>query len=227
MRRLLMPLCALALMLCTGFISLDPGLPEGEMILVNKNHPLAKDYVPDDLVEAEIPFASGTPDERKKMAREAAQALEALFAAAQEDGITLYGVSGYRSYATQRRIYNRRLEETSQSYVDMYIARPGESEHQTGLAMDISDSDSRALTEDFADTDAYRWLLKKAAGYGFIIRYTKGGEEETGYGFEPWHIRYVGKAAESVAESGQPYEVWLEKRQILFYARERLPLTMR
>ena len=143
------------------------------------------------------------------------------------DGIKLYAVSGYRSYNTQKSIYNKRLEETSLEYVSRYIAKPGESEHQTGLAMDLLDRDSRNLTESFADTAAYAWLSYRAWEFGFILRYTEEGEKETGYAFEPWHVRYVGDAAEEIWSSGLTYEAWLARRKSYAYSRGREPLIAR
>ena len=227
MRKLLLPLCAACLILLTGFLSVTPMPPTDSMILVNKSHPLPSDYVPPDLRVVRVRFAEGVLPERKQMASEAAVALEALFTAAQEDGVTLYAVSGYRSYGTQSAIYKSRLEQTSLEYVSKYIAQPGQSEHQTGLAMDLLDRDSRNLTEAFADTEAYAWLCRRAWEFGFLIRYTREGERETGYAFEPWHVRYVGDAAGDIYRSGLTYEAWLARRDSFAYARGRAPLIAR
>ena len=183
---------------------------ESNMILVNKEWGLPYDYVPSDLTPVDIPFAEGVVESRKQMRAEAANALEEMFFAAAEDGIELLGVSGYRSYYTQKNIYEKRLEEMGQKHVDKYNAKPGHSEHQTGLAMDLGCPGYVDLTERFAKTDAYKWLVKNAHLYGFIIRYPKGGEKETGYAFEPWHVRYVGDEAAAIKESGLTMEVYVE-----------------
>ncbi len=183
---------------------------ESNMILVNKEWGLPYDYVPSDLTPVDIPFAEGVVESRKQMRAEAAQALEEMFAAAAEDGIELLGVSGYRSYYTQKNIYEKRLEEMGQKHVDKYNAKPGHSEHQTGLAMDLGCPGYVDLTERFAKTDAYKWLVKNAHLYGFIIRYPEDGQKETGYAFEPWHVRYVGDEATAIKESGLTMEVYVE-----------------
>ena len=179
-------------------------------ILVNKQNALNSNYVPSDLVRPDVAYAQGVAESRKQLREPAARALEALFAAALEDGVELLAVSGYRSYWTQRDLYNRRLSETSLEYVSLYVAQPGQSEHQTGLAMDLGCEGCTDLTERFADTDAYRWLVAHAHEYGFIIRYPKDGTGETGYAFEPWHIRYLGDLAEDVYKSGLTLEKWYE-----------------
>ena len=183
---------------------------ESNMILVNKEWGLPYDYVPSDLTPVNIPFAQGVVESKKQMRAEAAKALEEMFAAAAEDGIELLGVSGYRSYYTQKKIYEKRLEEMGQKHVDKYNAKPGYSEHQTGLAMDVGCPGYVDLTERFARTDAYKWLVKNAHLYGYIIRYPEDGQKETGYAFEPWHVRYVGDEATAIKESGLTMEVYVE-----------------
>ncbi len=146
------------------------------------------------------------------MRSDAARALEKMFAAALKDDVELLGVSGYRSYDTQSAIYYRRLKEAGIEHVSRYIAEPGASEHQTGLAMDLGCPGCTDLTERFAETDAYQWLSANAYKYGFIIRYTKDGEKETGYAFEPWHVRYVGDEAEAIYKSGLTLEAYVARR---------------
>src|SRR5690606_41513241 len=102
-------------------------------VLVNKKYALPRDYVPDDLVEPDVPFIFEEKLEKRKLRKEAAEALEALFAAAKEDGKLLAGVSGYRSYATQKSLYNWYVKRDGQEAADRYSARPGHSEHSTGL----------------------------------------------------------------------------------------------
>ena len=193
------------------------------MILVNKVYGLPWDYEPSDLTEANVAFAEGVVQSRKLMRADAALALEDMFEAALEDGIELLGVSGYRSYYTQKTIYERRLEEMGEKHVSRYNAKPGHSEHQTGLAMDVGCPGYTDLTERFAKTDAYKWLRENAHLYGFIIRYTKDGEEETGYAFEPWHVRYVGDEATAIWESGLTMEAYVERKLRIASGTDRLP----
>ena len=185
---------------------------DSDMILVNKDYGLPQDYVPSDLTPANVAFAQGVAESKKQMRADAARALEKMFSAALEEGIELLGVSGYRSYYTQRDIYNRRLAEMGEEHVSKYNAKPGQSEYQTGLAMDVGCPGYTDLTERFAETDAYRWLSENAHQYGFIIRYTKGGEEETGYAFEPWHVRYVGAEATAIWKSGMTLEAYVARK---------------
>lgn len=196
---------------------------ESNMILVNKQYGLPKDYVPSDLVPANVTFAEGVAESKKQMRAEAAKALEEMFAAAQEDGIELLAISGYRSYYTQKKIYEKRLEEAGAKHVSRYNAKPGYSEHQTGLAMDVGIEGYTDLTERFADTPAYRWLKANAHLYGFIIRYPENGEEETGYAFEPWHVRFVGEEAASIKESGLTMEAYVGHKLRKLTVSERLP----
>ena len=179
------------------------------MVLVNKENRLPQDYVPEDLVPCDVPFI-GADSSRQQMRREAAEALKTMFDGAKEDGIEFLAISGYRSYWTQNELYQTGLALRGYDHVSIYVAQPGCSEHQTGLAMDLGVQGYTDLTERFAETDAYKWLKKHAHEYGFIIRYPKGGTPETGYAFEPWHVRYLGEAAKDVYKSGKTFESWYE-----------------
>ena len=113
-------------------------------------------------------------------------------------GLYLYEISGFRSYETQQNLYDRYVATDGKAEADTYSARPGHSEHQTGLALDVN-----SLYESFADTAEGRWLAANAHKYGFIIRYPKGKTDQTGYIYEPWHIRYVGvEKATKIFNSG-------------------------
>jgi D-alanyl-D-alanine carboxypeptidase len=163
-------------------------------VLVNKSFMLPDGFRPSDLVEPNIPFIFTEKDERRLMRKEAATALEQLVAGAKKDGIFLAGVSGFRSYETQASLFNYYVKTQGEETARKYSAEPGHSEHQTGLAMDISGSTGKCAADDcFADTPEANWLAKHAVEYGFIIRYPKGKEQITGYAYEPWHLRYVGK----------------------------------
>jgi D-alanyl-D-alanine carboxypeptidase len=178
--------------------------PESIDVLVNKQHSLPSSFEPKDLVYPDVPFTFKEKIEKREMRREAAEALEKLFAGAKKDGIYLAGVSGYRSYATQKALFDRYVKQDGEEKAKTYSAVPGTSEHETGLAIDVSGSDGKCAAQDcFAGTKEAVWLEKHAPEYGFIIRYPKGKESITGYQYEPWHIRYVGtKIAREIADKG-------------------------
>lgn len=132
-------------------------------------------------------------------------AWNAMVAAAKKDGISLWIISGYRSYDTQEAIYNRYVNDNGQADADTYSARPGHSEHQTGLAFDINQ-----ISYSFGETAAGQWVAENAAQYGFIIRYPQSKQHITGYIYEPWHLRYLGtELAMDVYESGLCLEEYL------------------
>ncbi len=169
---------------------------DSPLILVNKGNSLPSDYVPKDLTVPSVNFSFTGPHEKQNMQYEAAKALEELFNAASKEGIELYAVSGYRSYNRQQTVYNGHVQKLGQEEADKISAKPGHSEHQTGLAMDVtSQSAGMSLSEDFGSTVEGIWLAENAHEYGFIIRYKKGNEDITGYSYEPWHLRYVERAA--------------------------------
>lgn len=158
-------------------------------LLVNKSHPLTSSYVPPCLAEAHIPFDTSAHDEKTLMEKTAAKAAAKLFHQAASDNITLMGVSGYRSYKRQESLYRNALARSSSA-----VAPPGTSEHQTGLALDISCASLNfELEEAFAYTKEGKWLKTNALLYGFILRYPRRKEHITQYPWEPWHIRFVGK----------------------------------
>lgn len=167
--------------------------PESLTCLVNKEYPLPADYVPNDLVLPDIDFNISYYAEKKLLRNDAAVAIEKLFQAAKESGLSLYGVSGYRSYKRQEEIYNSNLKTKGEEHTNKYSAKPGYSEHQTGLSMDVSTpSIGFQLIENFGTTPEGLWLAENCHLYGFIIRYPKDKPNITGYAYEPWHIRYVG-----------------------------------
>lgn len=171
--------------------------PQSLLVLVNKHYTLASDFVP----QLEV---LGSAYGRGSLQPEAAAQFRAMADAARADGVTLRSVSAYRSYATQRYTYNGYLAQYSQGVVDDFSARPGHSEHQTGLALDINVARTSA---HFENTEAYAWLQEHCARYGFILRYPQGKSHITGYRFEPWHYRYVGTAAAAICmEQGLTYE---------------------
>ncbi|WP_226576660.1 D-alanyl-D-alanine carboxypeptidase family protein [Halobacillus litoralis] len=168
--------------------------PESLNVVVNKERKLPSNYIPEDLTVPDVPFSFSEFAPKKQMRKEAAQALEELFTAAQQDGLDLVAASGYRSYDRQKQIYDRNVDVYGKEETDKFSARPGTSEHQTGLAMDVTSAQMAfKLNQSFGKTDEGEWLAEHAHEYGFVIRYIKGSEDITGYTYEPWHLRYVGK----------------------------------
>jgi len=165
------------------------------LVYVNKYRQLPEGYTPPDLTEPDVLHYSPAGDNRRLLREEAAKALEALFDAAKTDGHALVAVSGYRSYERQRAIYESNVASKGQAHADQFSAKPGTSEHQTGLAMDVTvqGNDHVLLNQSFGDTEAGQYIKEQAHKYGFIIRYPEGKETITGYSYEPWHLRYVGK----------------------------------
>ena len=150
-------------------------------VVVNKKYKLPSDYVPSSLVY----FEGYT------IRSEAASHLRKLLDDASSRGAPMYLISGYRSYENQLNLYNNYVKIYGQQATDTFSARPGHSEHQTGLAVDVA-SDECMLEGCFGNTKAGKWLKENASNYGFVIRYPDGKESVTGYKYEPWHIRYVG-----------------------------------
>ena len=157
------------------------------ILIVNKTYALPEDYHPNGLHP------------------EAKAAFDRMQAAAAVEGLKLKIISGFRPYSQQYSTYNNYAARDGKELADRYSARPGHSEHQTGLAMDIN-----SLRQSFANTAEGKWLAAHCAEYGFIIRYGEGKEEKTGFMYEPWHIRYLGAdLAKEVTESGLSLEEFL------------------
>ncbi|MBM7568260.1 D-alanyl-D-alanine carboxypeptidase [Paenibacillus sacheonensis] len=183
------------------------------LVLVNKKRELASDYVPDDLIKAPVEFSFSGDSPKQQMRKVAAEALGKLFEGAKKDGIELKAVSGYRSYPSQKSIFNAYAKTHGEEEANTFSAHPGQSEHQTGLAMDVSSASVHyGLEESYGETKEGKWLKAHAADYGFIIRYEKGKETETGYMYEPWHVRYVGVfVAKDVKKLGLTLEAYLAR----------------
>lgn len=155
-----------------------------EIVVANKHYPMSKEYNP-----GENPTAKAE--------------LLKLIAAMQQAGFPISDhYSGFRSYETQVKLYQDYVNQDGKAEADRYSARPGYSEHQTGLAFDLIGTNGNLVTEE----KAAQWLLDHAADYGFVVRYLKGKEKETGYMAEEWHLRYVGKEAKEIAASGLSLE---------------------
>ncbi|WP_342433055.1 M15 family metallopeptidase [Neobacillus sp. FSL H8-0543] len=169
--------------------------PASIQVLVNKQNKLPDSYNPTDLVYTQVPFVFKEQSDKRKMRSEAATAINTLFTEANKQGISLLGVSAYRSHATQVSLFNYYVNRDGYEKARTYSALPGTSEHETGLTIDVTGGDGKCAAMDcFGATKEAIWLEAHAAEYGFIIRYPKGKEAITGYQYEPWHLRYVGKA---------------------------------
>jgi len=181
------------------------------MVLVNKKYSLPSDYIPSDLIVPNIPFTFTEYQPKKLLRQEAASALELLFNKAAKEGIQLFGLSGYRSYERQDAIFTSNVQRRGLKAANQFSAKPGESEHQTGLAIDVtSPSVNYGLSQAFGDTKEGKWLQENAPSFGFIIRYQKGKESITGYQYEPWHIRYVGiEAAQEITRRNITLEEYI------------------
>ena len=156
------------------------------IVLVNKYYYLSKDYVPSNLTAIDNNYSSGT----RYMTKDAAVAFNQMASIAKKEGYNIRAVSTYRSYNYQNTLYNRYVKEDGIELADTYSARPGHSEHQTGLAVDVDNKVSSYTS--FGNTKEFEWLKHNCYKYGFILRYTKENEWITGYKDEPWHYRYVG-----------------------------------
>lgn len=184
----------------------------GNLFLVNRIYALDSEYAPEDLVHPAVLSANA----RITMRAEAAHALEEMFAAAEKErGYRLMAVSGYRSYQTQATIYKRKLSAVKKEQeAQLYVALPGTSEHQLGLAMDLGRKSKQNLRESFGSTDEGKWVAENAHRFGFIVRYQKEWTDITGYAYEPWHVRYVGKEhAQRIFEQHIPLETYVEQLQ--------------
>ena len=192
-------------------IPLDTAAPQndadGNLFLVNRQWMVSEGFEPAGLREAQV---SGSV---RRMRDDAAAALEEMFAACKEEtGMTLISVSGYRAYKSQYNIYHRKLVNVkhNEAKAQEYVAPPGASEHQTGLAMDIGQKNAAALNEKFRNTVGGKWAAENCWRFGFILRYGEEWEDITGYKYEPWHFRYVGKElAKEIHEADEPLETWL------------------
>ncbi|MCC6420582.1 MAG: M15 family metallopeptidase [Gemmataceae bacterium] len=166
---------------------------------MDKQHRLAEGCVPPDLVA--LPGAMQQGGQRMRAA--ASAAFQELFAAAQKDGFTIVSVSAYRSYADQVAAFNANVASGGLEYAKRTSALPGHSEHQLGTTTDVSSADAGFGLESFTGTPEARWIADNAWRYGFVVSYPDGKEGITGYAYESWHIRWLGKdVAKKVRDSG-------------------------
>lgn len=172
-----------------------------ELILVNKYNKLSKSFVPNQLVEISNQYAY----DDNKTSKITYEAYRSMWNAAKKDGCTLIVTSSYRDYDAQEEVWNSIENTSGEEAADSKAARAGHSEHQTGLALDIVTYNS--YNNEFENTKEFKWLQKNAHKYGFILRFPKGKEDITGYNYESWHYRYVGKEiAEKIRNLGITYD---------------------
>ncbi|MBI9015524.1 MAG: D-alanyl-D-alanine carboxypeptidase family protein [Clostridiales bacterium] len=179
-----------------------------DLVLLNKNYYLPSSFVPDDLREVSV-----NKNKSIELPSHVADHVEAMFADAIADGIVIYLASGYRSYDYQEGIFSRRVANKGFDEAQTVVAIPGQSEHQTGLAIDVtSENMNFGLDQSFDQDPVYEWMMANSYKYGFVLRYLKGREDDTGYIYEPWHYRYVGdvEMAKKIMESGMILEEYFK-----------------
>jgi D-alanyl-D-alanine carboxypeptidase len=185
--------------------------PNSIWVIANKQRPLQpKTYAPADLVVPNVPLRTASSNGEMHVRQANARAMETMFAAAKAQGINLMLASGYRSYMLQVSVYSAEVKNYGQAVADSESARPGYSEHQTGLAADIEPASHQCeVTDCFANLPEGKWLAANEWQYGYVIRYRQGTQNIAGYKYEPWHVRYVGTAlAAEIHKSGQPLETF-------------------
>lgn len=176
-------------------------------ILTNKYLYMPSNYIPDNLENINPKYANGT----KKLVKEAKIMFEKMVEDASNDGYTIRVISAYRSYEYQNILYNKYVDKDGISLADTYSARPGYSEHQTGLVVDIDNI--KTDYNNFESTNEFNWMQENAYKYGFILRYPKGKENITGYTYESWHYRYVGK---EIAKYIKKHDITFDEYYIRF-----------
>lgn len=178
-----------------------------ETILVNKYNYLQQDYIPNNLENISTEYArSGM-----SLVNYAKDAFEDLAKAAKKEGMSIIAMSSYRSYKYQYNLYNKYKAQDGEEVADTYSARPGYSEHQTGLAVDVYNG--KESFTNFENTKEFDWMQKNAYKYGFILRFPKSKAKETGYDYESWHYRYVGiSIAKYIHENDISFEEYYIKK---------------
>lgn len=181
------------------------------LMLVNQSHPMEDGYVPE----------LANIDDSHQVDARVLEPLQNMLKAASDEGYSLYVCSAYRSVDRQKELFNESMIDYVNQGMTYYeaaietaksIAWPGESEHATGLAMDIVSSDYAGLDEKQGETDDQKWLMEHCYEYGFILRYPKDKSEDTGIIYEPWHYRYVGvEAALAIRDQGVTLEEYLNE----------------
>lgn len=180
--------------------------PDDTLVLVNKNNQLLSSYIPNNLESISLKYAN----KDKYLQKEAKMAFEKLSEDASKLGYRIVAVSAYRDYNYQNELFNYYVKEKGLEYALECSAKPGHSEHQTGLALDVEGSNKDY--DFFENSKEFTWMKNNAYKYGFILRYPKGKENITGFKYEPWHYRYVGKdAAKYIYENDLTLEEYFKK----------------
>jgi LAS superfamily LD-carboxypeptidase LdcB len=179
------------------------------LALVTKDTTLRSDYEPVDLVPVPDYMHRSRP---MQLRQEAMENLEELWSAAEQEGVILHIISAYRSFSYQEGLFQSYADKYGVNAANRFSARPGQSEHQLGTVVDFGGT-TVDLKAEFADTDQGRWLVDHAHYYGFALSYPRGGEATTGYIFEPWHYRYIGReAAVQWKDSGKILQEFLQEK---------------
>ena len=169
----------------------DADMSYGNLILMNKYNKLKEDYTPNDLEEIDSKYFINGNTLVRKLKKEAKEAFEMLSEDSINNGTPVYGQSAFRPYEMQESLYNSAVSNYGQKQADIDTARPGFSEHQTGLAIDVSSTKGGNMLS-FDKTESFDWMKKNAHKYGFILRYEEDKTDITGFMYESWHYRYVG-----------------------------------
>ena len=195
----------------SGSASVTSSVTDDWLVLANKTHHLSEDYWPGDMVTVSSYVEGVGNSDTKKMRKVAADALDELIKGAADAGYQIKMRTGFRSYSYQASLFSSYAQRNGEEAANKYSARAGESEHQTGLCCDVSSpSVGWGISYDYGKTDEGKWLAAHCHEYGFILRYLEGKEDITGYVYEPWHIRYVGKdAAAEIFNKGICFEEYL------------------
>ena len=185
----------------TWYEDVEPSdLTKGNLVIINKLHYVDQNYEPDNLVSMSG-YGNGY------LVQDAYDAYVEMYAAAKADGMNLLVTTSYRSYGFQSTLYWNYVNQDGQENADTYSARPGYSEHHSGLAVDLSTPFLTNAFTEFVYTDEYKWMQENSYKYGFIQRYTDENQYITGYQPEAWHYRYVGKdVAKYIYENNITFE---------------------
>lgn len=189
-----------------------------QFVLVNKTYAIEPiDFKPGDLLVPEVNTSSSDSKDEQSVRRVVSSNLEKMMGAAKSAKLDLVMNSGFRSYKSQSFYFNNYVKQSGLEAAKKFSAEPGHSEHQTGLAFDINYVDKKCyLDVCFGQTDAGKWLAEHAHEYGFILRYPDGKTDITGYQYEPWHFRYVGKdVAKEIFSEKLTYEEYLAKLKLI------------
>jgi len=188
---------------------------KGLLILVNKEYPIDREYKPDDLTKIKY-YVPDRAEGTRYMRAEAAEAFHRMVESAALDGVELKMTTAYRSYDFQKILFDNYVANEGEEKANTFSARPGQSEHQTGLAVDVSSPCvDYQLSNDYGNTTEGKWIENHAHRFGFILRFPKGKEDVTGYQYEPWHLRYVGLAAAKIIyEKNLTLEEFLQENTV-------------